>query len=371
MIRIPDHLRALAPYVPGKPVEEVERQLGIRDAVKLASNENPLGPSPRAIEAIRNSASRVNRYPEGSGYALRRALSTKLGVPDCQIVLGNGSTELVEIIAKAFLAGGQGAVVADQAFIMYRLAVQGMNAPLKVVPLKDHRHDLRRMASACDERTALVYIANPNNPTGTYVTRDEAETYFELLPPHVLTVIDEAYLDYVEAPDCADALSFLKSGRSLVVLRTFSKIYGLAGLRIGYAATVKEVASAMETVRSPFNTSITAQAAAHAALDDIDHVARSRAENGRWLRFLQDELARRRIEFIPSVANFVLVRTGINGEELFQKLLRLGVIVRPMEAYGYADAVRVSVGTREEIERFLAALDRTMMRSAGPRTPAP
>lgn len=369
-IRIPDHLRSLAHYVPGKPVEEVERQLGLRDVVKLASNENPLGPSPRAIEAMRGAATRAHRYPDGSGYALRRAISERLEIPDSQIVLGNGSTELVELMAKAFLLDGRGAVIADQAFVMYRLAVQTMNAALTTVPLKDHRHDLRRMAAACDERAALVYIANPNNPTGTYVTQAEAEAYFDLLPPHVLTVIDEAYLDYVEATDCANGLILLKSGRPVVVLRTFSKIHGLAGLRIGYAATAsREAASALEAVRSPFNTSSLAQAAALAALADIDHVARCRAENARCADLLQSELGQRGIGFIPSVANFVLVRTGMKGEDLFQKLLRYGVIVRPMEAYGYPDAVRVSVGTREEIGRFLMALDRCLAPRDAPGFP--
>ncbi len=365
-IRIPPHLCALIPYVPGKPIEEVERQLGIRDAVKLASNENPLGPSPRAVEAIHQSAARIHRYPDGSGYALRQALAARFALPESQIVLGNGSTELVELAAKAFLADGRGAVVADQAFIMYRIAVQAMRAPLRMIPLRDHRHNLRAMAEACDESTALVYIANPNNPTGTYVARLEMEDYFDRLPPHVLTVIDEAYLDYVEAADFPDGLELLRRGRNVVVLRTFSKIYGLAGIRIGYGLTMKDVAAGLESVRSPFNTSILAQAAALAALDDAAHVARSRSGNRSGARFLQQELERRGIEFVPTVANFVLVRTSMKGEDLYQRLLRLGVIVRPMAAYGYPDAIRVSIGTLDEIRRFLEAFDRVLNPGAAP-----
>ncbi len=365
-IRIPRHLRSFTAYVPGKPIEEVERQLGIRDAVKLASNENPLGPSPKAAEAIRQVAGRVHRYPDGNGYALRQALAARLAVPAAQIVLGNGSTELVELLAKAFLADGDGAVVADQAFIMYRIAVAAMAAPLTLVPLRDDRHDLRAMAEACDGRTSLVYVANPNNPTGTYVTRLEMEDYFRRVPPHVLTVLDEAYLDYVEAADFPDGLELLKGGKSLAVLRTFSKIHGLAGMRIGYAATLKDVAAALESVRSPFNTSVPAQAAALAALGDTAHVARSRTENARGARFLQEELSRRGVGFVPTVANFLLVRTGVSGEDMHQRLLRLGVIVRPMEAYGYPDGIRVSIGTGEELRKFLEALDRVLASPGSP-----
>ncbi len=319
-----------------------------------------MGPSPRAIEAVRQSATRVHRYPDGAGYVLREALAARLGFAPPQIVLGNGSTELVEILAKAFLAGGRGAVVADQTFIMYRIAVRAMASPLTLVPLRDERHDLQAMVEACSETTALVYIANPNNPSGTYVTRSEMDRYFSRVPPHVLTVIDEAYLDYVEAVDFPDGLEYLRQGRNLAVLRTFSKIHGLAGMRIGYGVTIRDVATALEAVRSPFNTSIPAQEAALAALGDSGHITRSRAENARGVRFLQEELRRRGIAFVPTVANFLLIRTGIGGEDLYGALLRLGVIVRPMTAYGYPDAVRVSIGTADEIRRFLDALDRCL-----------
>lgn len=365
-IRVPDHIMKIAPYVPGKPIEEAERQLGIHQPVKLASNENPLGPSPKAVQAVRDAAARVHRYPDSVGHDLRQALSVRLGFPAEQIVLGNGSTELVEVLAKIFLTGGRGAIVAEQAFIMYQIAVRAMGAPLTLVPLRDDRHDLLRMAAACDGTTALVYIGNPNNPTGTYVTRGEMRAYLDRLPAQVLTVVDEAYFDYVERPDYPDCLEFLRAGKNVVVLRTFSKIHGLAGMRIGYAVTLREVAACLETVRSPFNTSYLAQVAARAALEDAEHVALSRAANSREARFLSDELARRGITFIPGVANFVLIKTEPGGTEVYQRLLRLGVIVRPMEAYGYAHAVRVSIGTRQENVRFLEALERVLAAPGSP-----
>jgi histidinol-phosphate aminotransferase len=356
-VRVPGHILKIVPYVPGKPIEEAERQLGIRQVVKLASNENPLGPSPRALKAIREAAPRAHRSPDSQGHDLRQALSERLRFPVDQIILGNGSTELVEILAKTFLARDRGAIVADQSFIMYSIAVKAMGAPLKLVPLRNYRHDLEAMADVCNDTTALVYIGNPNNPTGTHVDRAAFDAYFQSVPGHVLTVVDEAYRDYVEAPDYPDCLDDLRGGRNVAVLRTFSKIHGLAGMRIGYAVTVKEVAQALEGVRSPFNTSVLAQVAARAALDDVDHVARSRAENIREVAFLGAELARRGMKFVPTVANFLLVFTPQKGEEVYEALLRLGVIVRPMQPYGFGDAVRVSVGTRRENERVLDALD--------------
>lgn len=364
-VRVPEHILKIAPYVPGKPIEEAERQLGIRQVVKLASNENPLGPSPRALKAIRETMGRVHRYPDSRGHDLRQALAERLRLPADQIVLGNGSTELVEILAKTFLSRDRGAVIADQSFIMYSIAVKAMGAPLRLVPLVDNRHDLEAMATACDDTTALVYVGNPNNPTGTHVGRAAFDAYFRRVPSHVLTVVDEAYRDYVEAADYPDCLDDLRKGRDVVVLRTFSKIHGLAGMRIGYAATVKEVAQALEGVRSPFNTSVLAQAAARAALDDVGHVARSKAENSREVAFLAAELSRRGVNFVPTVANFFLVFTSQKGEEVYQALLRLGVIVRPMDAYGFTHAVRVSVGTRRENERFLEAMDQVASGAMG------
>jgi len=364
-VRIPEHIRMIAPYVPGKPIEEAERQMALHQVVKLASNENPLGPSPLALQAVRDAAMRVHRYPDSAGYELRRSLSECLGFAPEQIVLGNGSTEIVEILAKTFLSERRGAVIADPSFIMYPIAVKTMGAPLTLVPLKDYRHDLVAMAGACDERTALVYIANPNNPTGTYVNRAAFDAYFERLPGHVLTVVDEAYRDYVTVDDYPDCLDDLRGGRNVVVLRTFSKIHGLAGMRIGFAVTKRDVAAALETVRSPFNTSVLAQVAARAALSDVDHLSHSRESNKREVDYLEQELARRGVRFVPTVANFLLVFTPGMGGKVYDSLLREGVIVRPMTSHGLARAVRVSVGTRAENERFLSAWDQRVAGSKG------
>ncbi len=368
-VPIPAHIRTIAAYVAGKPMEEAKRQLGIHQVVKLASNENPLGPSPLALEAIRKAADRVHRYPDSLGYELRLALSIRLGFPAEQIVLGNGSTEIVETLAKTFLSRQRGAVVADQSFIMYPIAVRTMGAPLRLVPLQEYRHDLAAMAAACDKKTALVYIGNPNNPTGTHVDRAALDAYFRSVPEHVLTVVDEAYCDYVMADGYPDCLDDLRAGRNVVVLRTFSKIHGLAGMRIGYAVTVKEVASALESVRSPFNTSVLAQVAARAAMEDVDHVRRSREGNNREVAYLERELSRRGARFVPTVANFLLVFTPGPGEEVYQSLLREGVIVRPMGAYGFDRAVRVSIGTRNENERFLDVWDQVVAPTKGPVRP--
>ncbi len=366
-IKVPDNIARIQPYVPGKPVEEVERELGLPDTVKLASNENPLGPSPRALEAVRQETGGVNRYPDGSGYYLRQRLSDIHGVPMDQIMLGNGSTELVEILSRTFLGRDGNAVMADQAFIMYRLAVMAVNGNAVLVPLDPRmRHDLEAMADRVDPSTRIVFIANPNNPTGTYVTHDEVTRLAERVPDDVLLVLDEAYREYVEARDYPDSLRLLHAGRRMAILRTFSKIHGLAGLRLGYALTTADVRAAAEKVRSPFNTSSVAQAAGLAALDDEAHVTASREHNTRELAYLQESLAARGIGFVPSVANFVLVETGRDGDEVFSRMLRDGVIVRPMRAYNLPTCIRVSVGLRQENDRFLAALDRIL-----PAAPTP
>ena len=363
-IKIPSNIDRIEPYVPGKPISEVEREMGLRDTIKLASNENPLGPSPAALRAAREALDGCNRSPDGSGYYLRMRLARMHDVPADQILLGNGSTELVEILARTFLGQDGNGVMADQAFIMYRIAVMAVNGNATVVPLDGMRHDLPAMAAAVGDRTRLVFIANPNNPTGTHVGHRDLAAFLDSVPPDLLVVVDEAYREYVEAPDYPDTLALLGQGRRLAILRTFSKVYGLAGLRLGYAVTTPEVRAAAEKVRSPFNTSNLAQAAGQAALDDQDHVVRSREHNRRELRFVQDELASRRVPFVPSVANFVLVDTGRDADEVFMDLLRLGVIVRPMRAYNLPTCLRVTVGTHTENLRFLQALDLALGRVA-------
>jgi len=359
--RIPSHIAGITPYVPGKPVEEVERELNLAGSIKLASNENPFGASPLAVDAIRRAASGVNRYPDGGGFYFKQKLAKRLGVAENQVILGNGSTEIVEILSRTFLGAEGAAVIADQAFVMYRLAVAAVNGRAKIVPLREMTHDLPAMADAITPDVKLVFIANPNNPTGTAVGRTELESFLDRVPAGVLVVLDEAYREYAEAePSYPDGLALLREGRPLAVLRTFSKIYGLAGLRLGYALTGADVAAAVEKVRSPFNTSSLAQAAGMAALDDQEHVRISREMTLIERDFLQGELARRGHDFTPSVANFVLVRTPAPAERVFQELLRLGVIVRPMAAYNFPTSLRVTIGTRAENERFLEAFGQVL-----------
>jgi histidinol-phosphate aminotransferase len=361
---VPAHIRGIEPYVPGKPIEELERELGLRNSIKLASNENPLGPSPLAVEAVRRAAAGLNRYPDGGGFHLRERLAAEHGVAPGEIILGNGSTEIVELLARTFLGPDGAAVVADQAFIMYRIAVTAVNGRARVVPLRDMRHDLPAMAAAVGPDVRLVYIANPNNPTGTCVLRGELDALFEAIPQDVVVVLDEAYRDYVADPGYPDGLDDLRRGRSIAVLRTFSKIHGLAGLRIGYALTSAAVVDAVERVRSPFNTSALAQSAALAALEDRAHVRASREMNARERDFVQGEMARRGWRFTPTSANFVLLDLGRDAGPVYRALLARGVIVRPMAAYNFPSSLRVTIGTRTENARFLEALDEVLRREA-------
>lgn len=355
--KLPRHVLRIPQYEPGMPEEDLASGEGGGRPLKLASNENPLGPSPLAVEAARGALEQIHRYPDGSGRLLREALAARWSFPAEQIVLGNGSTELVELLARAFLGGTAGAVIAKQSFIMYRIAVLAAKGRCLEVALRDMRYDLPRMARECDRGTALVYIANPNNPTGTYVSAAEMEEYFRTVPASVLTVLDEAYGEYVEAADYPSGLDFLRQGRNLVVLRTFSKAYGLAGLRLGYALASREVVATLERLRSPFNTSRIAQSAGVAALQDVEHLSRSRASNRAGLHMLQAELGRRGIRHVSSVANFLLVDFERPGEDVYRGLLKHGVITRPMAAYGFPQAVRITVGAEAENARLLAALD--------------
>ncbi len=355
--RLPDHIAGIAPYVPGRPEESIGEVAGGAQPIKIASNENPLGPSPRALEAAVNALRQSHRYPDGSGHLLREALAALHRLPASQILLGNGSTELVELLARTFLGRDGWAIMAGQSFVMYRIAVTAVNGRAREVPLNGMRHDLEAMAAACGPQTVLVYIANPNNPTGTYVTAEQIERYFDRLPAGLITVLDEAYAEYIDRPDYPSGLDLLRQGKRIVVLRTFSKIYGLAGLRIGYCAAPADLVEGMERVRSPFNTSRIAQAAALAALEDEEHLERSRTENRAGMVRLEEGFRRRKLSFVPSVANFVLVDVERDAEEVHQALLRQGVIARPMGPYRFPTSLRVTIGTEPQIELFLRALD--------------
>ena len=357
MIRAPEYIESIIPYVPGKPVKEVEREYGITEAVKIASNENPLGPSPLAVKAIKAEVHELNRYPDGGGYYLRQKLAQIHGIPPEKIILGNGSTEIIEIIAKTFLFHHENAIVSRQAFIMYKLAIQSVNGNCIEVPLDEKlTHDLEAMGKAINRDTKIVYIANPNNPTGTYVTKDAFERFMISIPPEVIVVADEAYREYIDDPDFPDSAAYLDKFDNLVILRTFSKIYGLAGIRIGYGLTSDVIIEKLNRVRSPFNTNSLCQVAAIAACDDHEHVERSKKTNAEEKEYLYRELDRLGIAYTPSATNFILVDAGRDCIEVFTDMLKLGVIARPMKGYNFPTSLRVSIGTRPENEAFLKVI---------------
>jgi histidinol-phosphate aminotransferase len=351
MIRPPEYVLGIQPYVPGKPIEELERELGISNSIKLASNENPVGPAPAAIHAIKESFADINRYPDGSGFYLKRALAEKLDVSDEEIILGNGSNELLDLAAKTFLKDGDEAVMATPSFVVYFMAVQSVGGKSIQVPLKNYTHDLSAMAASITPATRMVFIANPNNPTGTINKKDEFESLMEKVPDDVLVVMDEAYYEYVSDHDYADSMKYLRSEKNILILRTFSKIYGLAGLRVGYGIAKKEILADMNRLRAPFNTSTIAQKAALAALSDDAHVSRSREVNSAGKEYLYRELGALGISFVPTEANFVYI--PVEGSvALYERLLKMGVIIRPMGP----GAVRVTIGLPEENRRFIEAL---------------
>jgi histidinol-phosphate aminotransferase len=356
---LPPWSKRIRPYPPGKPIEEVERELG-RTAIKLASNENPLGPSPKAQEAIRKYAGNIHVYPDGGGYYLRKKLAEIHGLDMDQIILGAGSTDLIELVAKTFLTASDEAITSESAFYMYRLAVEDMGAALVLTPMRDLTFDLPAIAHAVTQRTKVIYLGNPNNPTGTMFTAAELDRFLDGLPPRVLVVLDEAYFEYVQRPDYSHAVDYVRAGRNILVLRTFSKVHGLAGLRLGYGMGHRELIESLNRIRSPFNASSVAQLAGMAALDDREHVARSVASNTREMKFVTEELTLLGIRYTPSLGNFLLIDTGRDCEEDFVRLLHEGVIVRPMKIYGFPTSQRVTIGTHEENELFLEALRRVM-----------
>jgi histidinol-phosphate aminotransferase len=359
-------VRGLTPYQPGKPISELERELGLRNIVKLASNENPLGPSPKALEAVRRVLPELHFYPDGGGFELKSALAKKLGVSSAQITLGNGSNDVLELVARAFLSSQHKSVFAEHAFAVYPIVTQAIGAQAAVASAHDgsrgprYGHDLDAMARLVDEAARVVFIANPNNPTGTYLTGTELHRFLAGLPEHVIAVVDEAYFEYVEASDYPNALNWLPEFPNLVVTRTFSKAYGLAGLRAGYAVSSPEVADLLNRVRQPFNVNIPALEAARAALEDEDHLNRTVRLNAEGLRQLGEGLAARELESIPSVGNFLTFDLKRPAGPVYEALLRQGVIVRPIGNYGLPNHLRVTVGTTEENTIFLAALDRVL-----------
>lgn len=358
-------VRAIAPYQPGKPIEEFERELGIRHAVKLASNENPLGPSPMALAAVRVALDGVALYPDGNGFLLKRKLSAKLNVPVEGITLGNGSSDILDFAVRAFVTAENDVAFSEHAFAIYPILIRVAGARVVIVPAKRWGNDLAALRQAIGPKTRLVFIANPNNPTGTWLTRAELEEFLRALPSHVVTVIDEAYFEYASHPpmgarDYPNALEWVGTFPNLIVARTFSKAYGLAGLRMGYGVSSPEVADLLNRVRPPFNVNSLALAAAAAALDDTAHLNKTLELTVQGMHQLVAGFAGLGLNHIPSVGNFVCVDVGRPAVPVYEALLRAGVIVRPVANYGMPNHLRVTVGLPEENERFIKALEKVI-----------
>jgi histidinol-phosphate aminotransferase len=358
-ILVPEWIRRLAPYPPGKPIEELEREYGIYGSIKLASNENPLGPSPKAVAAVVGALQDVHRYPDGNCYYLKRAVAKKYGVSPDALLFGNGSNEIIELAVRTFLQPGQEAVISEHAFAIYQLVVQAQGGTTRLVPMRNFTHDLGAMADAVTPTTRMVFLANPNNPTGTAFMRREWDEFLRLVPRDVIIVMDEAYFEFVDDPGYPDSLADHGPDRLLITLRTFSKIYGLAGLRLGFGVAHPELIEVMNRVRAPFNVSSLAQVAAAAALEDEEHVARTRQCNREGMAHLRQEFERLGVEYVPSWGNFLLVHVG-SGRRVYEALLREGVIVRPMGVYNFPEHVRISVGTARENERLVTALEKVL-----------
>ncbi len=357
-------VQKLSPYVPGKPVEELAREFGLRaeDIVKLASNENPLGPSPLAVEAIKASLPELTRYPDGNGFALKQALSRVFSLQPEQLTLGNGSNDILELVTRAFVSPEHEVVFSEHAFAVYPIVTQAVGAKAVVVPARDWGHDLEAMAAAITPATRLVFIANPNNPTGTWLGKPELEAFLAKVPERVIVVLDEAYTEYVEDADFPRGFDYLTQYPNLLVSRTFSKAYGLAALRVGYAASHPRVADALNRVRQPFNVNSLALAAALASLGDQAYLEASRAINREGMLQLEHGFRELGLSWIPSRGNFVAVDLGCEAAPVFQALLREGVIVRPVANYGMPNHLRVTVGLGMENQRFLEALTKVLDR---------
>lgn len=358
-------VQALSPYQPGKPISELERELGLSEIVKLASNENPLGPSPTVLRAIEQALPDICLYPDGNGFALKKALSQQLQVDSACITLGNGSNDVLDLVARVFLGPGRESIFSAYAFAVYPIATQAVGAKAQIAGAhaadsgQPYGHDLNAMRALINEQTSVIFIANPNNPTGTWLKRDALDAFLASVPENVMVVLDEAYGEYISEPDYPNALAWLDQYPNLIITRTFSKAYGLAGLRIGYAISHPEVSDLLNRVRHPFNTNSLALVAAEAALKDQDYLDRSRQLNDQGMAQLTAAFENMQLSWIPSVGNFICVDVG-DGRKVFDALLRQGVIVRPVDAYQLPQYIRVSIGTEAENQVFIRALKRVL-----------
>ncbi|MEN8243531.1 MAG: histidinol-phosphate transaminase [Thermodesulfobacteriota bacterium] len=368
-LKIPDAVLSIDPYVPGKPMSALERELGIANSIKLASNENPMGPSPLALEALQKKMAELNRYPDGGCYELSRKLSKKLGLPPENIVIGAGSDDIIGMLTRALLLPGDQAVMTQPSFLMYEIMVRTASAEPVYVPLKSLAIDLNEMAARINSKTRMVFLTNPNNPTGTTISKDDFKHFLEGIPEEVVVVVDEAYIEFVRDTDCVESLGYIHEERPVVVLRTFSKAYGLAGLRVGYGIMPETMALLLHRVRQPFNVNTLAQSAAAAALDDRDFLEQTLKVVHEGLDYIGRRLNDLEIRHFPSQANFLLIDVEENADKIYDTLLRKGVIVRSMTSYGYPCYIRVSVGLPDENRRFIDALDDVLNAQKNERRP--
>lgn len=350
----------IVPYIGGKPIEETKRELGLRSVVKLASNENPLGPCPKAIEAMMNSFTRTNRYPDGNCFYLKKKLAKNMNVRPSNIIFGNGSDELIDIIIKAFVEDDENIVSSETTFLEYEIISKVNNRKFSTVPLKYFKYDLEALRKKIDRKTKLIFIANPNNPTGTYVTKYELRDFLKTLPNNVILVVDEAYNVFIDVDDFPNTLESV-GNKNLIVLRTFSKAYGLAGLRVGYAVASEDLIAPMEKARQPFNVNLLAQEAALASLDDKSFLVRTRQVILEGKNYLYEALTKMGLIYVPSVANFILINVERDCGEVFKQMLKYGVIIRDMKQYGLNNFIRVTIGTKKENERFIKILKKVLL----------
>lgn len=349
---VPKNILKVKPYIPGKPINEVKRELGVSKVIKLASNENPFGPSPKVIQAIRDFAPNVHFYPDGGCYYLKKDLASHLGVNPENIIMGNGSDEIVSIITRVFIQKDDEAVMGDPSFLMYRIDTLLSQGKITPIPLKEFKIDISKMIKAITPKTKIIFISNPNNPTGTITKREEIGRIIKQAPSDVLIVCDEAYHEYVDDPEYPDSLSWVREGKNIIVLRTFSKIHGLAGMRIGYGIARKGIISILNRARPPFNVNSLAQVAARASLKDKEHILRSKKIAREGKKFLYQKLTELGVPFVPTQANFILIKVGEKTRDIILTLLKKGIIVRGMEAYNLPQYIRLTIGKQEENETF-------------------
>lgn len=359
-----NHIKTVHPYEPGKPIKETQRELGLRNVIKLASNENPLGPSRKAVRAMRRALKEVHLYPESKCYYLVKRLSQELGVNEDQLIIGNGSNEIIELVARGFLSEGDEVLSSDTSFLVYPILSQVMGGKYVSVPMKDYRFDLDALLKAITDKTKIIFIANPNNPTGTYVTAQEVENFIAKVPKHILICFDEAYVDFVEAKDFPHMLFHIKAGKpNVLVLRTFSKAYGLAGVRVGYGVGSAELISYLHKIRQPFNVNSIAQAGATAALDDRFFLWRTKLLVSSGRKYLMKRFEKLGLRYVPSQANFILVDVKKSADDVFKALMKEGMLVRSMKAYGLTTWIRVTIGRRSQNAQFYRLLKSYLKRS--------